>query len=97
MSSEIDSVVYMNDVKITGGSVFRWKNFRTQVALCSWQQTLVITYQGKLKVPQKNCSFAVKNLSDQTIIQGVLLNKTNQPFVFFSSEEPTFDLSHFRG
>ena len=60
MSFEIDSVVYMNDVKITGGPVFRWKNFRTQVALCSWQQTLVITYQGKLKVPQKTVRLLLK-------------------------------------
>ena len=37
--------------------------------------------------------FAAEVLKFQTIIQGVLVNKTNHISVFFTPEETTFDLS----
>ena len=43
-------------------------------------------------------SFAVEVLRDQIITQGVFVNKTNQPNVFVTSGETTFDMSaNFEG
>ena len=94
-SFELDSVMYINDVKKLEDQFFLYQKFQNQVALYSWQPRLAITYHGKLKTPEKNESFFVENFRDQTIVQGLLANKTNHLSVFFTSKESTFNLSAY--
>ena len=50
---EIDSIMYINDVKTTGGPVFPWKNFLNSSSALLLATKTVITYQGMLKIPEK--------------------------------------------
>ena len=46
-----------------------------------------------MKVPEKKGTFAVQVLWDHTVIQVVIMNKTNQLSIYLASEETTFDLA----
>ena len=52
-SLEIDSIMYINDVKTTGGPVFPKKKFFNSSSALLLATKTVITYQGMLKVPEK--------------------------------------------
>ena len=93
-SFELDSVTYINDVKTTGRQVFSLAKF----SILETKNKNYLSEQIENSGKKGKRSFAVEVLRDQIITQGVFVNKSNQPYVFVTSEETTFDMSaNFEG
>ena len=81
-SLELDLVTYIDDLKTTGGPVFLLAEFwhSSSVLLLATKNSNDLS--GQIESSGKKRSFAFEILRDQTIIQGVLVIKTNNLYIF---------------